>query len=716
MNREEFQFSQYATICQTSTRYHYIVTFVKRSTLLQQITPCSTSTHIHIAFIIVEQLECTFFCQLGNSEMRIIFRVFQRLDRLVSSDKSTSLSLSRSRCFEIHINNAIRFADHLNLTSHFINTWRDTQTTSHRHEEDVTAMCIGYTCLPYTGRRNRRATQVAVLVYLNIFRHPYRKFVPICLESSLVFFRNSLFEEWLVRSQHFISHTRITDETTEIIHVFLIYMWLHVVNQNIQTYITQVLGRDTLQHIDTTSLRLVRTETSKEVGDNIVVTTRSHKNLSHCIFIQLILLGKFTCRFISHESCYVCITDWIFNSKTTVIFSTLFRCHFRHVVSFYRRNNVHFYRIGFAGLLVQFHLDFIILTEWQLAITELTVLRCPYQHVTLTSRQECLTFSISLLGCYCIEFSIVIYLEFYLCICYRLTCCIYNLYWSTSARSIIADDIDFCVVRILMHDFFRTIVTAEHLGMHQHTTVCRSIEPTEIQDRFRFASTQEIPSTVYPCFYPCMVVIGMCPTRSIYLTSRNTNRTQSRYSESRLFTTTSISSLHRSQWRTCTSIRRCIDHLFMTPVVYFQYGIMQRKILHTVLQFFIEHLTAMVQIFIVYTNRKYEMTEFTFRNQLTPRHFFLCLQGIVDVFQKEFTWIVGDVPQRHVSIKESQCFTLLFTHFLFKHFEQITLIPCSGTLLEVSLNDSTFCLITNQMIVSTRECRKHQCHTQRTNG
>ena len=173
--------------------------------------------------------------------------------------------------------------------------------------------------------------------------------------------------------------------------------------------------------------------------------------------------------------------------------------------------------------------------------------------------------------------------------------------------------------------------------MHQHTTVCRSIEPTEIQDRFRFASTQEIPSTVYPCFYPCMVVIGMRPTRSIYLTSRNTNRTQSRYSESRLFTTTSISSLHRSQWRTCTSIRRCIDHLFMTPVVYFQYGIMQRKILHTVLQFFIEHLTAMVQIFIVYTNRKYEMTEFTFRNQLTPRHFFLCLQGIVDVFQKEFT-------------------------------------------------------------------------------
>ena len=153
----------------------------------------------------------------------------------------------------------------------------------------------------------------------------------------------------------------------------------------------------------------------------------------------------------------------------------------------------------------------------------------------------------------------------------------------------------------------------------------------------------------------------------------------------------------------------------MTPVIYFQYCIMQRKILHTVLQFFIEHLTAMVQIFVVYTNRKHKMTEFTFRNQLTPRHFFLCLQRVIDILQKEFTWIVGDVTQRHVSIEESQGFTLLFAHFLFKYLEQITLIPRCGTLVKISLYYSTFRLITNQMIVSTRECRKHQCYTQRTN-
>ena len=298
-----------------------------------------------------------------------------------------------------------------------------------------------------------------------------------------------------------------------------------MVNQNIQTHITQVLSRNTLQHINTTSLRLIWTKTSKEISKNIVVTTRSHKNLGYSIFIQLVLLGKLTCRSIGHESSHICITDRVFNSKTTVVFRTLFRSHFRHVISFYRRNNIQFYRICLTSLLIQLHLEFIVLTERQLAISKLTILWCPYQHVTFTSRQECLTFCISALSCYGIKFSIVVYLEFYLSICYRLTSSIYNLYSSTCTRCIIADDIDFGKVRILMHDFFRAIVTTEYLSMHQHTTICRSIEPTKIQDRFRFTCTQEIPSTVYPCFYPCMIVIGMCPTRCIHLTSRNTYRT-----------------------------------------------------------------------------------------------------------------------------------------------------------------------------------------------
>ena len=186
-----------------------------------------------------------------------------------------------------------------------------------------------------------------------------------------------------------------------------------------------------------------------------------------------------------------------------------------------------------------------------------------------------------------------------------------------------------------MHDFFRTIVTTEYLCMHQHTTISRSIEPSEVEDRFRFASTQEIPLTVYPSFYPSMIIVSMRPTRSIHLTGRNTYRTQSGYSKCGFFTTTAVCGLYRSQRRTCTGIRRCIHHLFMTPVVHFQYRIMQGKVLYTVFQLFVENLTAVVQIFIVHTDWKHKVTEFAFWNQFPPRHFFLCLQGIVDVFQEK---------------------------------------------------------------------------------
>ena len=51
-----------------------------------------------------------------------------------------------------------------------------------------------------------------------------------------------------------------------------------------------------------------------------------------------------------------------------------------------------------------------------------------------------------------------------------------------------------------------------------------------------------------------------------------------------------------------------------------------------------------------------------------------------------------------------------------EYFEQVSLIPGCSTLVEVCLYGSTFCFIRNQMIACTRECREHQCYTQRTNG
>ena len=421
-------------------------------------------------------------------------------------------------------------------------------------------------------------------------------------------------------------------------------MRLHVVDQNFQAYITQVFWRDALQHINTTGLRLIRTEARHEITKNLMVTTRSNQQFSNNIFIQFIILRKLACAFLCHESSNISITDRIFNCHATAVFCSLFRSYFWHDGTFDRWNDVQINGISFTCFLVQFNDNFFVFTERNLSITELTILWCPNQHVTLTSRKECLAFSIAALGCNCIEFSIVIYLEFNLCISYRFTFSVYNLYICLSGWSVIANDVDFSIVRILMHDFFRTIIATEYFCMHQHSTISRSIEPTQIQNRFRFASTQEIPLSVYPSFHPSMVVVSVCPTRSVHLASRNTYWTQSCYRKSRFFTTTAISSLYRCQRRTCTRVWWSINHLFMTPVVHFQNRIMQRKVLHTVFQLFIEHLTAIVQILIIDTDWENEMTEFAFWNQLTPRHFFFCLQRIINIFQKEFTWIVGDVP------------------------------------------------------------------------
>ena len=572
-NREEFQSSQNTTVRQTSTCNHHVVTFIQGCTILQQVAPSCTGSHIYITFVVVQKLKSTRFCQFRNREMWIVLRIGQRLDRLVGSHKLTSLCFCSFCGTKVYVSNTI-VAEKLYFTGHFINTRRNTQTTCHWHKENVAAMSIGYTSFPNTCRRNRSTTQITVFVYLNVFSYPWSQLIPISLESSLVFFRNSLFKECLVRSQHFISYTRIANETTEKIHVFLIYMWLHVINQYIQANIAQIFGRDALQHVDTTSFRLVWTETCKEVSNHIIVTTRSNQNLGYSIFVQLILLGEFTCRSIGHESSYISITDRIFDSETTVVFCTLFRSYFRHVETFCWRYNIQFNRVCLASLLIKFDFYFIVYPESYLTITKLAIFRCPYQHVTLTSRQESLAFCIALLGSNSIELSIVVYLEFHLSTFYRLACSINNLYISTCKRSIIADDVDFSKVWILMHDFFRTIITAEYFGVHQHTTGCRSVEPTKIKHRFRFTSAQKVPFPVYPSFHPCMVVIGMCPTRSIHLTSRNTYCTESSDCESRLFTTTTISCLYRSQWRTSTWIRRSIYHLLMTPVVDFQYCIM----------------------------------------------------------------------------------------------------------------------------------------------
>ena len=106
---------------------------------------------------------------------------------------------------------------------------------------------------------------------------------------------------------------------------------------------------------------------------------------------------------------------------------------------------------------------------------------------------------------YGVEFSIIIHLELYSGIGYRLPFGICHQYRAFGCRGIVVDYIDFRIVRSFVHDFLLSGIASEYFGMHQHATAGRSIKPAQVQYRFRFAGAEEVPFTIYPGFYPGMV-------------------------------------------------------------------------------------------------------------------------------------------------------------------------------------------------------------------
>ena len=66
------------------------------------------------------------------------------------------------------------------------------------------------------------------------------------------------------------------------------------------------------------------------------------------------------------------------------------------------------------------------------------------------------------------------------------------------------------------------------------------------------------------------------------------------------------------------AIGRSIDNLLMTPVIHFQYGVVQRETLHPVFQLIKENHAAFIQILIVDSYRQYEMAEDILWDAIAP--------------------------------------------------------------------------------------------------
>ena len=349
-----------------------------------------------------------------------------------------------------------------------------------------------------------------------------------------------------------------------------------------------------------------------------------------------------------------------------------------------------------------------VLTERQFGIAEFSVFGSPYQHVTLTGRQKSLSLCIGLLPGYSIELRIIIEFELHTSIRHRISMSVHDRNCGLGRRCIVTDYIDFRISRSDRHHFLRSFITSEDLGMHQHTTTGRSIEPTKVEYRFRFAGSKKIPFPVCPCFYPRMIVVRMRPPGGVDLTGRDTHRTQGGNQQGRFLATTPVCRAHRCQRRTGTGIGGSIDSLLVAPVVHLQNGIIEGQRLDTILQFFVKHYPCTVQMLIVHPHRKHEMTEHLLGHRFSPRHFLGRLPGGSHIHQMKFAGVVGYVCQRHIGIEKLQCLTLIRRQVRIENSEQIALRQLFLFLIEVLLHTLAVRSVCNERTSATRGQQTYQ--------
>ena len=221
-----------------------------------------------------------------------------------------------------------------------------------------------------------------------------------------------------------------------------------------------------------------------------------------------------------------------------------------------------------------------------------------------------------------------------------------------------AGDIDFRITRRTAYYVLGAIIASENVGVHQHATRGRRIEPSEVEHGFRLAGSEKMPLAVYPRFDPSMIVVGMSPARGVYLAGRDAHSAQGCHRECGLLAASSERRPHCGEGRACAGIGRAVGHMFVTPMVDFKNGVAHRKVTDAVFQHVVEYHAAAVEGFIVHADGQHEMAELAFGYRLSPWHLVAGPERNVDVLPIEASAAVCQVGQWHVSVKKFECLTL----------------------------------------------------------
>ncbi len=224
--------------------------------------------------------------------------------------------------------------------------------------------------------------------------------------------------------------------------------------------------------------------------------------------------------------------------------------------------------------------------------------------------------------------------------------------------SIIGRHVDLRIAGCTGDNILRAVISAEYSRVHQHTARGRTVEPPEIQCRFRLAGTEKIPAAVCPGLHPGMIVVRMGPTRRIDLTGRNAHGPQRGNRKRGLLTTTARSRTHRGQRRRSAGVRGAVGHILVAPVVHFQHGIVHGKPGHPLSQLFIADRPEGIEVLVVDAHRQHEMPPFPFRDRSSPWQFPAGSQGGFHLAQIKFGSIIRHVRPGHIGIQKLQSLAL----------------------------------------------------------
>ena len=147
----------------------------------------------------------------------------------------------------------------------------------------------------------------------------------------------------------------------------------------------------------------------------------------------------------------------------------------------------------------------------------LSVLGRPGQHVSHSCCQEGFSILVCVFGESRIELRIIINVEINESAVHRIPEFVFDNKIDPCGLGVVVDEVDLSEVEAFHNFLLRSVIVAEHPGVHQQSTACRRIEPSQIEDRLGLTSSHKVPFTVGPSLDPGVVVVRMGPAGSVDL-------------------------------------------------------------------------------------------------------------------------------------------------------------------------------------------------------